>query len=211
MCANNDVHKLCLCLLSFMIWLGWCLWPEPYTCSNYYVEDMLYGNLEFYLVNLCENYIWKDVDFSVEKPEFSLMLQVLAFVCCLWLLYFADIKSSACTHTTVQTHSSEHIALAINNGMHDIWGVVFNSITSEDMPSAYEHPEHGVAMTFDVSEGIYELVPHGAEVAWPSDVFVEIFRGPGLNDGLYGSRRLERDAAEKHGLKARGKGFSVKK
>ena len=169
---------------------------------------MLYGPLESMLHNLCDC-IWDD--FVIEKPELSLILQVLACVCCLWLHYFADIEPSPCTHKTFQTDSSKQIAHVINNSIFDIWGVIFNSIMSEDVSSAYEHPDHGVAVTFDVSENRYELVPYGAEVVWTPDDFVEIFRGPGLNDGLYGSRRLERDAAEKHGLKARGKGFSVKK
>jgi len=213
MCANNDVHKLYLCLLSFMIWLGWWLWPGPEADEHdWYTAHlkMLYGPLEYILGCLCAC-VWKDESSLIEKPEISLMLQVLAFVCCLWLLCLADIKSSACTHTTVQTRSSAHIALAINNGIHDIWGVVFNSITSEDVPSAYEHPEHGVAMTFDVREGIYTVVQPGAEVAWTPYVYVEIFRGLGLYDALCGSRKLEKDAAEKHGLKARNKGFSGKK
>ena len=160
--------------------------------------------------NLCKC-VWKDELSLIEKPEFSLILQVLACVCCLWLLYFADIKSSPCTHKTFQTNSSKQIALAINNGIFDIWGVVFNSMISEDVPSAYENPEHGVAMTFDLSEGIYTLVQPGAEVAWTHDALVRIFRGSGLHEQLYGTRKLEKDAAEKHGLKARNKGFSGKK
>ena len=155
MCANKEEHKLYLCLLSCMILLGWWLWPGPEADEHdWYTAhlNMLYGPLECILQRLCE-YVWKDELSLIEKPEFSLILQVLAFVCCLWLLCLADVEPLPCTHTTCETVNGRQLALAINNGIFDIWGVIFNSIMSEDVPCAFEHPVHGAAVTFDVSEG----------------------------------------------------------
>ena len=207
MCANKDEHQICLCLLSCMILLGWWLWPGPEADEHdWYTAhlNMLYGPLECILQHLCE-YIWKDELSLIEKPEFSLILQVLAFVCCLWLLCLADVEPLPCTHTTCETVNGRQLALAINNGIFDIWGVVFNSIMSEDVPCAYEHPVHGAAVTFDTTLGRFALVPFNTKVAWSSDDVVVEYGGPGLFSRHSGNEKRERDAAEKHGLRARGK------
>ena len=190
--CNKSVQKRWLFALGIMITVGWCLWPTRWL-QDRCKRCRIHGGC-----------IWANCD-EIEEPEFSLILQVLACVCCLWLFYFADVAPLSCTHKTFETDNGQQIADVIDSPFFNVWGVLFKSFMSEDMPCAFEHPVYGAAVTFDTTAGRYELVPFNTKVAWSSDDVVEEFGGPGVYSRLCGNEQRERDAAEKHGLRARGK------
>ena len=154
--------------------------------------------------------IWAKCD-GIEEPGFSLILQVLACVCCVWLCCFADVAPLPCTHKTFETDTGRQIADVMHSDTFNVWGVLFKSFMSEDMLCAFEHPVHGAAVTFDTTGGRFVLVPFNAKVAWTYYDVVEEFGGSGKPVRHSGNERRERDAAEKHGLRARGKHTAAQK
>jgi len=198
--CNKDVPKRCLFALGIMITVGWYLWPTRWLqdrCERCQAPG----------VHGCK---WAKCD-GIEEPGFSLILQVLACVCCVWLCYFADVAPLSSTHKTFETDTGRQIADVMHSDTFDVWGVLFKSFMSEDMPCAFEHPVHGAAVTFDVSEGRLVLVPFNTTVAWTCYDVVEEFGGPGVSERHSGSERRERGAAEKYGLRALGKHTAAQK